>query len=152
MLRFIRGWGVLSLPLSYFKVEHTPQEAIGMSDLRKALVDNTTRALSTQHLDISLSIPDVSEASLYHPMLGLGMGGPGTTVQDDVKDRPAPLELVPTDENCRSDAQCVRPQDQNTFAWDPKAVTFQRLVNTPLADRLAKCKSHFCDILWFLAE
>jgi hypothetical protein len=79
-------------------------------------------------------------------MLGLGMGGPGTTVQDDVKDRLAPLELIAIDENVRPDAQSTVLKEWNTYVWDQEAATFRDLVNTPLADRIAKGKSRFYNI------
>jgi hypothetical protein len=94
-LWFSRGWGVLTLPLAIFKHASSPQEALGIPDLDKALLLDYGKLdimkLFGDLLDITPSIRNVGNSSVYHPHFGYGIAGPGTTWDADLGE---PVESV----------------------------------------------------------
>ena len=90
-MRFSRGWGVLTLPLAIFKHASTPQEALGVPDLDKAVSLDGSRTRDPKRLDISTSVRHVRNSSLYHPNFGYGIAGPGTRWDADVGQPAEPI-------------------------------------------------------------
>jgi len=85
------GWGVICLPLQYFKVVNTPQEALGLPYLRNSFAgDSLTNPQCL--FNITCTLKYARENSAYHPTFNYGINGPGTIPEDDLRVFPS---LVP---------------------------------------------------------
>ncbi|KAE9381566.1 hypothetical protein N431DRAFT_539185 [Stipitochalara longipes BDJ] len=85
----VMGWGVLCLPLQYFKVAKTPQEALGLPYLHTSF--RTTALRDPQCFNITSTLQDLREHSPWHPIFGYGISGANTTTEDDHQIRNASI-------------------------------------------------------------
>lgn len=69
-----------------------PQEALGLPYLRSSFKTMSLR--DPQCFNISSTIEDVREHSLWHPIFGYGIGGASTTPEDDRKLRDADIPFL----------------------------------------------------------